>query len=207
MKDSRNTPLHLAVVAAAMNISKSPERSSACVAELLERGADVDAVNKAGLTPLHEVCRMGANEVADLLLEHGADVNRLSAAGESCLFLLLNHRPKVSDGPLLGKLCSLSFPLRLRDHKGRLPSTWTQVGFSKQRERLWQLVGQPRRLQDICKCFVYLKHNRRGREALRAILPPRVYDFVFNYWEDLHISSKGGAEWSFDSNLFDNAPL
>lgn len=205
MKESGSSPLHLAVVAAAMNTSKSLQRGSVCVAELLERGADVDAVNKAGMTPLHEVCRMGAKEVADLLLDHGANVDLLSAAGESCLFLLLNRRPKLSDSPLLDKLCTLSFPLRLSNHKGRLPATWTQGDFSKQRERLLQFVAHPRRLQDICKRFIYLKHNRRGREELNRILPQRVYDFVFNYWEDLHISGGGGR--GVYCNLLDSAPL
>lgn len=190
-----------------MTTSNSPQRCSMCIAELLERGAEVDAVNEAGMTPLHEVCQMGAEEVADLLLDHGANVDRVSAAGESCLFLLLNRRPKVSDGPLLDKLCTLSFPLRLRDHKGRLPFTWTQVDFSKQRERLVQFMAQPRRLQDICKRFIYLNHKRRGREELRGILPPRIYEFVFNHWEGLHISSSGAGGRGFYSNLFDNAPL
>lgn len=206
LNGSRNTPLHLAVVAAAMSISKSPERSS-CVVELLEHGADVHAVNKAGMTPLHEVCQMGAQELAELLLDHGADINRLSGAGESCLFLLLNHSPKVSDGPLLCKLCSLSFPLRLHDRKGRLPSTLMHPGFSKQTERLLMFTRQPRRLQDICKRFVYLKHNHKGRQELRGILPPRVYDFVFNYWEDLHVSSEERGMQDFYRNLFHNAPL
>lgn len=190
-----------------MNPSSSPLHSAVCVAKLLERGANIDAVNKAGMTPLHEVCLMGAKEVADLLLDSGANIDQLSAAGESCLFLLLSRRPKASDGPLLSKLCTLSFPLRLRDYKGRLPSTWTQADFSKQRERLLLFITQPRKLQDICKRFIYLKHNLWGRETLRGILPPGIYDFVFNYWEDLHISPSGGGGRGFSSNLFDNALL
>lgn len=185
-----------------MKTSKTPEHPGiGCVAELLGRGAAIDPVNKAGMTPLHEACLMGARDVVDLLLEHNADVNKLSAAGESCLFLFLSRRLKVSEGALLGKLCCLSFPLRLRDHKGRLPSTWTHAGFRKQRALLLQFIGQPRRLQDICKCFVYLKHDHRRREDLRGILPPRVYDFVFSYWEDLHIFSGGRGERGFSSNV------
>lgn len=190
-----------------MNPSGPPLPSSVCVAQLLERGANIDAVNEAGMTPLHEVCLMGAKEVVDLLLDRGADVDRLSAAGESCLFLLLNRRPKVSDGPLLNKLCTLSFPLRLRDYKGRLPSAWTRADFSKQKEQLLLFILQPRRLQDICKRLIYFQHNRRGSEKLRGILPPRVYSFVFNYWEELHISHPVGGGSGFSSNYFDNAPL
>lgn len=190
-----------------MNPSSSPPPGSVCIAELLEHGAAINAVNQAGMTPLHVACLMGAKEVVDQLLDCGANVDQLSVAGESCLFLLLNRRPIVSNGPLLNKLCTLSFPLRLRDYKGRLPSTWTHADFSKQREQLLLFITQPRRLQDICKRFIYLKHNHEGRAKVRGILPPKLYDFVFNYWEDLYISPSGGGGRGLSGNLYDNAPL
>jgi ankyrin repeat protein len=40
---------------------------------LLERGADVDAFNSAGLTPLHVAAERGEDEVVALLIERGAD--------------------------------------------------------------------------------------------------------------------------------------
>ncbi len=43
--------------------------------ELLEAGADVNAKDKNGTTPLHEACSYGHTEIARFLLDHGADPN------------------------------------------------------------------------------------------------------------------------------------
>uniref|UniRef100_A0A8D0A6X9 Ankyrin repeat domain 61 n=1 Tax=Sander lucioperca TaxID=283035 RepID=A0A8D0A6X9_SANLU len=146
---SGNTPLHLAAVAM-----------------LLEHGAEVNAVNKAGLTPLQEACSMGNKELVELLLRYGANINKLTKAGESCLFLFLNHRPNVRNSSLLLKLLSLTSLLTVYNHNGHLPSTLTLPCFFKQRDQLLNLTQQPRRLQDICKSGIYLKHVHDKREEL-----------------------------------------
>lgn len=178
-----------------------------CIIELLEHGAEVNAANKAGLTPLQEVCKMGNKELVDLLLMYGANINKLSKAGENCLFLFLNHRPNVRNNSLLAKLFSLTSPLTVYNHKGHLPSTLMLPCFFKQRDQLLKLIQQPRKLQDICKSAIYLKHAHDKREELRKILPQRVYDFVFNYWEDLHISFVTKGEQDLFNNSFDITPI
>lgn len=45
------------------------------VRQLLERGADVNARNENGTTPLHFAARYGNTDIAKLLIERGADVN------------------------------------------------------------------------------------------------------------------------------------
>ncbi|XP_042253448.1 ankyrin repeat domain-containing protein 61-like isoform X1 [Thunnus maccoyii] len=186
VKHSGNTPLHLAVVAMAMKTSKTLEEDISCISELLEGGAEPDAVNKAGMTPLQEACSMGNKELVDLLLRYGANINKLSRSGENCLFLFLNHRPNIRNSSLLVKLLSLTSPLTVYNQKGHLPSALTLPCFFKQRDQLLKLSQQPRRLQDICKSDIYLKHIRGKREELRKILPERLYDFTFNYWENIH---------------------
>ena len=52
---------------------------------LLEHGADVNAQNRVGRTPLHRASLNGALEVARLLLEHDADVEAKSIIGETAL--------------------------------------------------------------------------------------------------------------------------
>ncbi|XP_022053337.2 ankyrin repeat domain-containing protein 61 [Acanthochromis polyacanthus] len=185
---SGNTPLHLAVVAMATKSTKTLEDGISCISELLESGAEPNAVNKAGMTPLQEACSMGNKELVDLLLRYGANINKLSKAGENCLFLFLNQRSNVRHSSLLLKLLSLTSPLTVYDQTGRLPSTLTQPCFTEQRNQLLKITHQPRRLQDICKSVIYLKHVRGKTEELKKHMPERLYDFVFNRWENIYVS-------------------
>lgn len=207
VKHSGNTPLHLAAVAMAMKTTKTLEDDISCISELLEHGGEADAANKAGLTALQEACSMGNKELVDLLLRYGANINKLSKAGENCLFLFLNHRPNVRNSSLLVKLLSLTSPLTVYNQNGHLPSTLMLPCFFKQRDQLLKLIQQPRRLQDICKSDIYLKHVQDKREKLRKILPERLYDFVFNYWENLHnISFVTDGEQDSLNDLLDITP-
>jgi ankyrin repeat protein len=52
---------------------------------LLERGADVNAQNQLGWTPLHRASFFGALEVVRLLLEHGADIEPKENDGKTAL--------------------------------------------------------------------------------------------------------------------------
>ncbi|KAG8009053.1 Ankyrin repeat domain-containing protein 61 [Nibea albiflora] len=206
VKHSGNTPLHLAALALAVKTTKTLEDDENCISELVDHGAEANAANKAGRTPLHEACSMGNEELVDLLLRYGANINKLSTAGENCLFLFLNHRPNLRNSSLLVKLFGLTSPLTVYNQKGHLPLTLMLPCFSKERDQLLKLTQQPRRLQDICKSEVYLKHVQGKREELREILPERLYDFVFNCWENLHISFEADEQDSL-SDSYDIAPI
>ncbi|XP_058476759.1 ankyrin repeat domain-containing protein 61-like [Solea solea] len=202
-----NTALHLAAVATAMKTTNTLENDNSCISALLEHGAEPNTENKAGLTPVHEVCSMGNKELVDLLLRYGANIDKPSRAGENCLFLFLNHRPNVSNSSLLVKLLSLTSPLTLYNHNGHLPSTLTLPCFFKQREQLLKLSQQPRRLQDICKRHIYLKHVRDEGGELKEMLPERLYDFVFTCWENIHdISFVSEDEQDSLSHIFEGTP-
>ena len=51
------------------------------VKALLEKGADVQAKNSHGVTPMHDACRNGHVEVVMVLLEKGADVHAKDSGG------------------------------------------------------------------------------------------------------------------------------
>mmetsp|Transcript_1903 Transcript_1903/g.5579 ORF Transcript_1903/g.5579 Transcript_1903/m.5579 type:complete len:92 (-) Transcript_1903:197-472(-) len=64
---------------------------------LLERGANVDAQNLGGMTPLWGAAQDGHLEVARLLLGHNADVNAADSEGRTPLWVaqIKNHDDMV----------------------------------------------------------------------------------------------------------------
>jgi ankyrin repeat protein len=72
------TPLHLAV-------TSGHERTDELVTLLLDRGADPNAHDVTGMTPLHVAAGWTTRSRAGLLIEGGADVNALDALGNTPL--------------------------------------------------------------------------------------------------------------------------
>ena len=84
--DEKQTPLHLASYGAEHAIAKI----------LLESGANVDAQDSNGRTPLHEACFIEANlEMVQLLLEHHANVNKQTRTRKTPL----HYACVYSEGP------------------------------------------------------------------------------------------------------------
>lgn len=81
-----NTPLH-----DALNDEDYVKASS-----LIKRGADVNAHDEDGVTPLPLALIGGAFEVADLLIAHGADVNAKDADGWAPLHFLADFLANTS---------------------------------------------------------------------------------------------------------------
>ena len=59
---------------------------------LLPKFKNIDSADKNGLTPLHLACEAGLYENAKTLLEWGADVNKLTKTGNSCLMVLSQRK-------------------------------------------------------------------------------------------------------------------
>jgi hypothetical protein len=55
------------------------------VALLLDHGADIDAVDKEGATPLMLAASLDRSQVASLLVERGADRHKKDRAGKTAL--------------------------------------------------------------------------------------------------------------------------
>ncbi|KAG7491852.1 hypothetical protein MATL_G00007980 [Megalops atlanticus] len=172
--------LHFAVTAAAVKNGAPLDLS--CISELLAGGALPNAQNKAGWTPLHEACRGGLEEVVDLLLEHGADVNICTASGENGLFVFLDRRANLQSAPsLLGKLLSLTHPLTITNSQGSLPSTLLLPKYHSQRDMLLQLSKQPLDLQSICRIHIRRQQRPSFRQSLKETLPEKLSHFVYSY--------------------------
>lgn len=69
-------------------------RDRAEISRLLKNGFNINALNEAGDTPLHQCIRDGKTESAKLLVEFGADVKRTNRDGWSPAHLAtsLGHR-------------------------------------------------------------------------------------------------------------------
>ena len=68
------------------------------VKQHLAAGADVNAKNRSGWTPLHQAAWRGRNEIVELLIAEGADVNAKIDDGRTPLDLAIQYKhPKTAD--------------------------------------------------------------------------------------------------------------
>jgi hypothetical protein len=83
---NRQTALHMA---SQTNATLSTAR------RLLSKGADVNAQDKYGWTPLHIAAYYGADRIVDLLLAEGADVTKVTKGGDSAYLIALAQRHRA----------------------------------------------------------------------------------------------------------------
>jgi len=84
----RVCPLHSALA------HRQPEVSFAIAEMLVGRGADVNAMQAGGWTPLHQAAMHGQVNLATLLLDQGADVNAKAENGKTALELAMAGKHK-----------------------------------------------------------------------------------------------------------------
>lgn len=85
----RVCPLHSALA------HRQPEVSLAIAEMLVAHGADVNARQAGGWTPLHQAAIHGQVDLATLLLDHGADINAKAENGKTPLALATTGKHKA----------------------------------------------------------------------------------------------------------------
>ncbi len=93
------------------------DRSPQIAALLVHYGANVNAENSFGDTPLSQAARFGAKDVAAILLAHGAKVNHKDRMGQTAL-----HSAVESDDPAtVALLLTHGAAINVRDRSGKTP--------------------------------------------------------------------------------------
>jgi len=87
------------------------------IKKLISQGADVNAKDKRGMTPLHNAAYYGQRQVAEVLIAKGANVNETDTAGQAPLHIAANFGAKFVPELLLVNGASIS----ARDIAGNTP--------------------------------------------------------------------------------------
>jgi hypothetical protein len=131
--DAGRTPLHWAVRGASVSM----------LALLVDKGAEVNAVDRGGSAPLHSLASAGNAEGLRLLLDRGAEVNLASAQGETALHLAAVAGRVEAVRLLIARKADIE---RANSY-GRTPSSWPPARWRNRR---------------------HLRAARCGREGRRA---------------------------------------
>ncbi|XP_073218263.1 ankyrin repeat domain-containing protein 61 [Lepidochelys kempii] len=175
------TALQLAVCTASSKAGTVLAADIDCIRLLLINGAKVNTQDCEGRAAIHDACLGGRKEIVDLLVDYHADVNILTRQGQSPLFLFLQHRSNLRCISLLNKLLNLSYPLKLTNYQGDLPTGLLLREFQIQRDFLIRLSQNMLSLQDICKITVRRIYGENNKQCLKKQLPVTVWNTVYNY--------------------------
>lgn len=91
-------PIHYATVGQPGSETWDPRAQAAIVAYLLRAGADPNAADKSGVTPLHRAVRTRCAAAVRVLLENGADPRRKNRSGSTPLHLAVQNTGRGGSG-------------------------------------------------------------------------------------------------------------
>ncbi|MFL5616370.1 MAG: ankyrin repeat domain-containing protein [Gemmatimonadaceae bacterium] len=91
-------PLHYASVGQPGSTTWAPKSQAAVVTLLLNAGADPNAVDNSGVTPLHKAVRTRCTAAVRVLLAHGADPRRKNGSGSTPLHLAVHNTGRTGSG-------------------------------------------------------------------------------------------------------------
>ncbi|XP_020029475.2 ankyrin repeat domain-containing protein 61 [Castor canadensis] len=178
MASTGSTALKLAVCTASSKAGQLLAAGVGCIRLLLVHGARVNARDHEGKTALHQACFGGRAAIINLLLEFEADVNVLTRNGESPIYMYLQRSTNIRDTTLLARLLCQTYPLRLTNKQGILPTGIMLPEFHLLRETLMKLSQNPLSLEDICKRNIRNTYGEKSTQNLRQLLPVRMCNSV-----------------------------
>ncbi|XP_012878953.1 PREDICTED: ankyrin repeat domain-containing protein 61 [Dipodomys ordii] len=179
-----NTALKLAVRTASSKAGQLLAAGVGCIRLLLTHGANVNVQDHEGKTALHQACFGGREAIINLLLEFEANVNILTRNGESPVYVYLQRSANLRDMTLLTRLLGRTYPLRLTNKQGVLPTGITLPEFQLLKETLITLSQKPLSLEDICKRQVRNIYGEKYKHHLKQLLPQKIWNSVY-YCYDL----------------------
>jgi Ankyrin repeats (3 copies)/Ankyrin repeat len=91
-------PLHYAADGAPGNDFWNPREQAWVITYLIERGADPNALDNSGVTPLHRAVRTRSAAAVRALLEHGANVRTPNKRGSTPLHLAVQNTGRSDSG-------------------------------------------------------------------------------------------------------------
>ncbi|XP_063171119.1 ankyrin repeat domain-containing protein 61 [Candoia aspera] len=176
---TKQTALHLAVHCSSSKAGLVLAAGGKCVELLLLHGANVHMKDWEGQEAIHRACQSGREDIINLLLDYGADVNSLTWREESPLFLFLERAINLRKVHVLKKLLSLSYPLKLTNGEGRLPRALGHPCWEPLKGLLLQASSEVWSLQDICKFNIRKIYGGNSRYWLKRRIPTQLWDSIF----------------------------
>jgi len=131
----RSQPLHYAADGYLENPSWDPSRQLAMIRLLLKAGADIDAQDKNGATPLHRAVRTRCATAVKCLLKAGADATTRNQPGSAPFHLAVQNTGRGGSGAtqaraaqreILAAFLGHGVSPKLEDAKGKTVLDWAR---------------------------------------------------------------------------------
>jgi hypothetical protein len=135
MNMRRSQPLHYAADGHLNRSSWDPKRQVSMIRLLLESGADIQAQDKNGATPLHRAVRTRCAAAVGFLLDAGANPKMKNLPGSTPFHLAVQNTGRGGSGADKAKtaqreiICAFlkrGVSTRLKDARGKTVSDWTR---------------------------------------------------------------------------------
>ena len=134
-------PLHYAADGYITGPAWDPKRQVKTIRYLLEAGAEVNAPDKNGATPLHRAVRTRSAAAVQCLLSAGADPRRKNSSGSTPFHLAVQNTGRGGSGEQLAKhaqrqiiaaFLAAGVSTKLQDGKGKSVSEWAKSEWIQQ---------------------------------------------------------------------------